>query len=155
MKNNLIIIALLIVAQSVSAQVAVSYFPFQSTFSVASNTEFLVWADCKLETNTAYTNLSMEFSPKVNFRRGEIANYYVGAGVNFDPTFAYNETPFTNGFFADLGTRIKPFAKARNIQLVLELSPYVNKAWSGGNLRSRLGLAWNFARSKDKADQKK
>lgn len=153
MKNILLLLPFFVFANTVSAQVAVSYFPFQSTLSVASSTEYLVWADCKLETNTVYTNMNMELSPKVNLRRGEIANYYVGAGVNFDPTFAYNKTPFTNGYFAELGTRIKPFAKARSLQLVFELSPYINKAWSGGNLRSRLGLAWNFSGKKKSSSE--
>jgi hypothetical protein len=133
-------------ALATQAQVVVSYFPIQSTLSVASNTDKLLWGDFKMETNTLFSNINMELSPKVNFRRREVVCYYLGAGINFDPTYKYKNTPFVNGFFADFGARIKPFAQCRNLQLVFEVSPYVNKEMIGGNLRSRIGVAWAFTK---------
>jgi hypothetical protein len=46
--------------------------------------------------------------------------------------------------------RAKPFTQLKNLQLVFELSPYVNKNFVGRNLRSRLGIAWNFTNSSSK-----
>jgi hypothetical protein len=130
----------------VQAQVAVSYFPFQSMLGVSSNTENRAWADLKIETNTFFSNLNMELSPKVNFRRTQWVNYYLGPGITFNPVNAAADLPILNGYFIDFGARIKPFEKVRNFQVVFEISPYLNKELFGGNLRTRLGIAWNFGK---------
>jgi len=129
------------------SQVAFSYFPFQSILSVSSNTEKLVWADFKLETNTFITNMNMELSPKCHVKRTEAANYYLGAGVSFNPAYVASDLAIMSGYFADIGVRIKPLKGARNVQVVFELSPYINAQLGGGNLRTRLGIAYNFNKS--------
>jgi len=129
------------------SQVAFSYFPFQSILSVSSNTEKLIWADFKLETNTFITNMNMELSPKFNVKRTESVNYYLGAGVNFNPAYIVSDLAVMSGYFADIGVRVKPLKGVKNLQVVFELSPYINAKLGGGNLRTRLGIAYNFARN--------
>ena len=86
----------------------------------------------------------MELSPKYNFKRTEWINYYLGAGVSFNPANLYADLPITNGYFIDFGIRAKPFIKIRSLQIVFEISPYANKEFASGNIRTRIGIAWNF-----------
>lgn len=126
------------------SQVAVSYFPFQSILSISTQTEKLFFIDYKIETNNFFSNLNMELSPKINLKRTEEINYYAGAGLSFNPANWKADLPVVNGYFMDFGIRVKPFKKIRNLQGVFEISPYVNKTFKSGNLRTRIGIAWNF-----------
>jgi hypothetical protein len=133
---------------SAFSQVEVSYFPFQSLLSLSTDTEKRVFADYKIETNTFLSNLNMEISPMVNVRRKERVNGYLGAGISFNPFNGYSDLPILNGYFAAFGVRIKPLKTLKSVHLIFELSPYFNKEWTGGNLRSRLGVGWNFRKEK-------
>lgn len=146
MKIKIIVLALFALLQNGYSQVAVGYFPFQSVLAVSTNTEKMLWLDYKIETNYFVSNLNMELSPKWNFKRTESVNYYAGLGIAFNPLFAFSDLPVVSGSFIDFGARIKPLKNAKNFQVVFELSPYVNSDFVGGNLRSKLGLAWNFAK---------
>jgi hypothetical protein len=149
---KLILTTLFIVVHLVSrSQVAISYFPIQSILSISSNTERLLWAEYKIETNTFFTNLNMEISPKINIKKTDWANYYVGPGASFNPSYGVAELGLINGYFLDLGARIKPIQKHKSVHLVFEISPYVNRTFDGGNLRTRLGVSYNFLnKRKDK-----
>jgi len=144
MKIKILAIVILALYQNGYSQVAVGYFPFQSVVSLSTNTEKAVWLDYKLETNSFSSNLNMEISPKWNFKRKESVNFYFGAGIAFNPIYAFSNLPVVNGSFLDFGARIKPLRQLKNLQVVFELSPYVNADVAGGNIRSKLGLAWNF-----------
>lgn len=143
MRSVVSIFLLSLLAAAADAQIAISYFPFVSTLSVATNTEKWIWGDYKIATNTFVSNLNMELSPKVNLRRGPIANYYLGPGISFNPANSFSDLPLINGYFLDMGARIKPL-KHKHFQVVFEISPYVNRAFTGGNLRTLLGVAYNF-----------
>jgi hypothetical protein len=128
----------------VAAQVAVTYFPFQSVLGVASNPERRLWAALSVETNTFISNVNVELHGLVNLHRAETVNAYLGLGVNANPAAAVNELPLLNGYLLTVGTRIKPLAANRRVQVVFELAPYVNTSFDGGTLRTLLGLAYNF-----------
>lgn len=153
MKTRAIILFIAACSLASKAQVAISYYPFQSLLSVSTNTEKLFWADYRIETNTFISNLNMELSPMLNIKRTERVNYYLGAGVSFNPAYAVSELPVLGGYFIDTGVRIKPFPKYKGVQILFEISPYVNARLSGGNLRTRLGLAYNFSRKKTNNEQ--
>lgn len=141
----LLVFALVILStRSVSSQIAIGYHPFQSVLSVSSTTEKSFWLDYKLETNSFLSNINMEFSPKYNVRMSERVNYYLGAGISINPLNGASDLPVTNGYFFDCGARIKPLSEDRNVQIIFELSPYVNREFSGGSLRTRLGIGYNF-----------
>ncbi len=144
MRKLLILTVFFISINIVKAQVAVSYYPFQSVLSVSSNTENILWADIRVETNTFFSNLNIEVSPMWNFKRTNWVNYYTGIGINFNPVNSSQNLPFINGYVIDFGARIKPLQKNKNIQLLFEISPYVNQEFTGGNLRTLLGIAYNF-----------
>jgi hypothetical protein len=152
MKRILIIFICLLTHKHIFAQVAISYFPFQSILSVSSNTDKRLFADFKIETNNFVSNLNMEFSPKFNLKSLEKVKYYTGIGISINPVNSFANLPITNGYFIDFGMRAKPFEKLNNLQVVFEISPYVNQEMNGGNLRTRIGIAWNFTR-KTKSDE--
>lgn len=146
MRRILVIIIFLITNKDLFAQLAISYFPFQSILSVSTNTDKRLFGEFKLETNNFISNLNMEISPKVNIKRFENINYYMGLGISINPVNLNANLPITNGYFLDFGMRASPFEKLNNLQVVFEISPYINKELKGGNLRTRIGLAWNFAK---------
>lgn len=131
-----------------AGQVAVTYFPFQSVLAVSTDTERRLWTGLNAETNTFVSNTNLELQGAVNVRKGETVNYYAGLGLNGNPFYALNQLPLLNGYSATVGARIKPLPNRRNVQLVFELAPYLNRYLDGGFLRTRLGLAYNFRRAK-------
>lgn len=144
MKRFLAILICLIAHKPIIAQVVVSYFPFQSILAVSTHTDKRLFADLKMETNNFISNLNMEFSPKFNLISLEKANYYTGIGISINPLNSFAQLPIANGYFIDFGIRAKPLEKLHNIQIVFEISPYVNREMNGGNLRTRLGIAFQF-----------
>lgn len=146
MKSVRLFFLMLFLALGAKGQLVLGYHPFQSVLSLSSNTERLVFADFKLETNNFASNLNMELSPKFNLKRGEWVDQYVGAGWAFNPANLAANLPVTNGYFVDYGFRFKPLAKQPKLLVVFEISPYVNRSFSSGNIRTRLGLGWRFSR---------
>ena len=146
------LLALLIACTArLNGQVAVSYFPFQDVLSLSSNPDRLLWADLGAETNTFFSNVNFEASCMLNLRRNTSASYYCGAGISVNPFFNLKGLQPVNGYALKIGTRIKPFKDHRGVQLVFEISPYVNSYLDGGLLRTMLGIAYNFSGQK-KAD---
>ena len=154
MKNifstRVILIFFATISLTAKSQIAITYFPFQSLLGVNTNTDKLVWLDYKIETNTFASNLNMELSPKINFIRKENVNYYFGPGISFNPVYYGSDLSITNGYFLDFGARAKPFTKCRNLQILFELSPYINNQFVSGNIRTRLGISYNFGKKSDK-----
>jgi hypothetical protein len=144
MKKTVILIFSLFVIVQLKAQVSLGYYPFQSILSVSTNTEKVIWGDFRIETNTFFSNINMELSPMWNFKRTDWVNYYTGVGVNFNPVNVFQDLPFINGYTLDFGARIKPLQKHKNVQLLFELSPYINQEFTSGNLRTLLGIGYNF-----------
>lgn len=146
MKGFLLVFVALSGTHAATAQVAVTYFPFQSVLGVSSDTERRVWAGLNAETNTFISNVNLEPQLMTNVKRGAVANYYAGLGINTNPFAAVNELPLINGYSLTAGVRIKPLPAHRNVQVVFELAPYTNRLLDGGYLRTMLGVAYNFRR---------
>ncbi|MBD2768278.1 hypothetical protein IC235_10275 [Hymenobacter sp. BT664] len=128
------------------AQVAVTYFPFQSVLGVASDTDRRLWGGVNAETNAFLSNVNLEWHGMANLKKGEGVNYYAGFGVNTNPLAAVNSLPLVNGYSFTVGARIKPLGNSRNVQVVFELAPYANAHLDGGTIRTLLGLVYNFRR---------
>lgn len=144
MKKIILLFFSLFVMAQLKGQISLGYYPFQSILSVTTNTEKAVWGDLRVETNTFFSNINMEFSPKWNFKRTDWVNYYTGIGVNINPVNPFQALPLINGYTFGFGARIKPIQKYKNVQLMFEISPYVNQEFTSGNLRSLLGVAYNW-----------
>jgi len=126
------------------SQIAVSYYPFQSILSVSSNTDKLLWADLRIETNTFFSNINLELNAMVNIKRTDWVNYYSGLGINVNPFYGLESLPFTNGYVLNVGVRVKPMQKHKNLQVIFEFGPYFNKNFDGGIVRALLGISYNL-----------
>ncbi|OFY50914.1 MAG: hypothetical protein A2W85_04705 [Bacteroidetes bacterium GWF2_41_31] len=80
----------------------------------------------------------------VNLKRTDWVNYYSGLGINVNPFYGIEDLPFTNGTVLCAGVRIKPIQKHKNLQVAFELSPYFNKYFDGGMVRTLLGISYNL-----------
>lgn len=144
MKVKMLFILALLFVKITIAQVSVGYYPFQSLLAVSTASDRLLWAEYKLETNTFMSNLNMELSPRINIKRTAQSKFYIGAGISINPINQFSELSALNGSFIDIGTRIKPLKTQPGFRVIFEISPYVNRTFDSGNLRTRLGLAWEF-----------
>ena len=149
LRTTFLVFFILLALLSGKAQIALTYYPFNNVFSVSSNTEKQVWADLRMETNTFYGNMAVEPHFMFNWKRTDRVNYHVGLGFNFSLFQEDSEADVFNGYSIDFGARIKPIQKHRNVQVVFELSPYINKYFDGGLFRALLGVAYNFGKKKD------
>jgi hypothetical protein len=148
-KLFLVITALFLLnISALSAQVAVGYYPFQSILSVSSDTENLLWADLRTETNTFFSNLNLETHLMVNISKSPWVNYYSGLGMHFNPFNGTSDIAIVNGYSFNIGARIKPLQDYPNVQLLFEVGPYINQGFDGGLLRTSLGIAYNFRSKK-------
>lgn len=134
----------LIITSQSKAQIAVGYYPFQSIIALSLNPENRIFGDFRVETNTFFSNTNMEILPLVNLKRTDWANYYIGAGINFNPLNSFNDLSITNGFLLATGVRVKPIAKNEDFQILFEISPYVNRTATGGIIRTLLGIAYTI-----------
>lgn len=126
------------------SQVALSYYPIQSIVSVSSNTDNLLWADLRIESNTFISNINLEFDAMVNIKRTDWVNYYAGIGININPFYGLEDLPLTNGYLFNVGVRVKPIQKHKNMHIIFEVSAYSNKYFDGGMLRTLLGVSYNI-----------
>jgi hypothetical protein len=125
---------------------SVGYYPWNGLLSVSSNPSKAFWLDARLQTNTLFGSLSTEILPMVNVKQKEAVQYYVGGGVrfNFIGTIAGVTNNIVEGYSLNLGARIAPIAANRNIKIVFELSPYVERRFDSGILKSNFGVAYVF-----------
>ena len=77
-----------------------------------------------------------------------MVNFYSGLGNELQFFNAANNISIINGYSLHFGTRIKPLKKINNLQLIFEISPYMNQKFDGGLLRTRLEVAYQFKRKK-------
>ncbi|WP_229238973.1 hypothetical protein [Emticicia sp. C21] len=130
---------------------ALTYYPFNSIFSIASNPNKPVWADVRFQMNSYFSSLSTEIAPMVNLTKGK-AKMYIGVGVkanflNYLNTDPQKRAPL-EGYCFNLGVRVSPFEKVPQFQGVFELSPYANKQFDLGIFRANLGVAYVFMKKK-------
>jgi hypothetical protein len=126
------------------AQMSVGYMPFESIISISTNTDRLIWGELRIQSNTFFGNVVTEPSLRWNFKRQNQANYYVGAGVSVNPFNPVQDLELIEGYAIAFGSRIKPIVKYPKIQLIFEISPYYNRYFDGGTLKSHLGVAYQF-----------
>lgn len=144
MKHLGIVFLLLVTLKVSQAQVGLSYFPWQSELAINTNSKKLIWGDLRIATNTFFGNLSFEPALMLNLKRHEKYQLYTGLGGNFNFFNAFGDLPITNGSALYIGCRA-PFIKSMpKLNFIFELSPYFNPTFSGGQLRSKIGIAYQF-----------
>lgn len=106
--------------------------------------------DARIQTNSLFSSLSIDLLPLVNLRRGEMIQWYLGGGIRLNPLYRIADPKADlikiDGYSLNFGARVSPLAKNRNIQVVLELSPFAKNDWASGVLRSNFGVAYIFGK---------
>ena len=146
MRIPIALLPFLLLSKLSPAQISIGYFPFQSEILIATNSERLIWGDFRVATNPFYGHITTEPVLMVNVKRAEWANFYGGIGTNLNFFNAASNISVVNGYSVHLGTRAKPLKRLTRLHVIFEISPYVNRNFDGGLLRTRIGLAYLFLR---------
>ncbi len=140
---------LLSTTHSAKAQATVTYYPFNSVFSVSSNAQRAVFVDCRIQMNSVLSSLNTEFAPMFRVSKQANSFYYIGAGVNTSIVGELTgEEDLLKGYFLSAGLRVSPFEKFRNVAVAFETSPYANKNFKSGVFRAWLGVSYQFKKKK-------
>lgn len=149
-KRLLFCFATLLSLSNAYGQASVSYFPWNGLLGISTNPRKLVWMDARVQTNSLFSSLSLDLLPLINLRRGEMVQWYLGGGVRLNPLYRIADPKADlikiDGYSINFGARVSPFEKNRNIQVVLELSPFAKNDWASGVLRSNFGVAYVFGK---------
>ncbi|MFK8037879.1 MAG: hypothetical protein AB8B74_06285 [Crocinitomicaceae bacterium] len=137
-----------LLSKTIMAQLSIGYYPIQSEISFSTNSDRLIWGDLRIATNTFFGNITTEPILMANLKRNEKVNFYGGVGMNFNFLNAASNISIINGYSLHIGSRIKPLKKLSNLQIIFEVSPYMNSEFDGGLLRTRLGLAYQFGKKR-------
>ena len=152
MKRIFLLIVILIAANKsvLLAQASVGYYPWSSLLSVSTNPKKAVWLDSRFQTNSLFSSLSVDILPMINLKRGEVVQWYIGGGLRLNPLYriadAKADLITIDGYSLNVGVRIAPIPQNRNIQLALELNPYVKNDFASGVLKSHFGLVYFFGK---------
>ena len=151
MKRLILLCFIFFVSKIVSAQLSIGYYPFQSELSISTNAENTIWGDLRIASNTFFGNITIEPILMVNINRTEIINYYGGIGMNLNFFNTYDNISIINGYNLHFGTRAKPIKQLNSLHVIFEISPYMNRNFDGGLLRTRLGIAYQFKKKEKKS----
>ena len=142
--------------EGLMAQGSVGYYPWSNLLSVSTNPRNIFWVDGRFQTNSLFSSLSVDILPMINLKRGEITQWYIGGGVRLNPLYRIADSKAdlvtVDGYSLNVGVRIKPLPQNRNIQLALELNPYVKDKFDSGVLKSHFGVVYVFTRKKKKTE---
>ncbi|WP_439555212.1 hypothetical protein [Dyadobacter sp.] len=137
---------------TLKAQASVGYYPWSSLLSVSTNSKKAIWLDTRFQTNSLFSSLSVDLLPMINLKRGEVVQWYIGGGLRLNPLYriadANADLITIDGYSLNVGVRISPLPQNRNIQLALELNPYVKDEFDSGVLKSHFGLVYVFGKKK-------
>lgn len=134
------------------AQASVGYYPWSNLLSISTNPKRAVWLDTRFQTNSLFSSLSVDILPMVNLKRGEVVQWYIGGGLRLNPLYriadANADLITIDGYSVNVGVRVSPLPQNRNIQLALELNPYVKDDFASGVLKSHFGVVYLFRKKK-------
>ncbi len=156
MKRTVRFLALLLLlkAGDCFSQASVAYYPWSSLLGVSTNPRNVLWLDTRLQTNSLFSSLSVDILPMVNLKRGEVVQLYLGGGVRLNPLHKIADDAANvitvDGYSVNFGARIAPLPQLRNLQLALELNPFVKKNIESGVLKSHFGLVYHFNKKERK-----
>jgi hypothetical protein len=147
MKKTLLTL-LLLTAFSTAFSQGFAYYPFSSVFSFSSNPTRTIWVDSRFQTNSYFSSLSTEVALMANFNDNPKARFYGGLSSRFNFLVLVNDyrAEVLEGYGLHAGIRSEPFAKLPRLQLAFEISPYVQKDFEIGLMRSYLGIAYYVGR---------
>lgn len=158
MKRLIILVVFFLICgrEGLMAQGSVGYYPWSNLLTISTNPRKVFWVDSRFQTNSLFSSLSVDILPMINFKRGEITQWYFGGGVRLNPLYRIADSKAdlvtVDGYSFNVGVRIKPLPQNRNIQLALELNPYVKDKFDSGVLKSHFGVVYVFTKKKKKVE---
>jgi hypothetical protein len=123
-----------------------TYYPWQSQFEISTAPYRTLWLQFRLQGNSVFSSMNTEIAPMITFKKNEKSAFYFGPGVQFNLLNQLNEKETLNGYFLNLGTRVYPFEKTKQVGIAFELSPYANKDFDIGTWRYLFGISYSFGR---------
>jgi hypothetical protein len=149
LKSFMVIFLLINIYQNANSQ-SVSYYPFNSQLSIATNPTKNAWMDFRFQMNSFISSLNTEPALMVNLAYTKNANFYAGGGTNLGIVGAIvDNRRLINGYFGSFGVRAYPFKEAQKVSVNFELSPYVQYDGAAGQFRAWLGMGYHFGGNKN------
>lgn len=139
--KKLLVLILLVNALQLKAQISIGYFPLNNAFSVTSDPDKLLWVDGRIETNTFFGNIDPELFGMINLHRDSKYSIYSGLSCRFTVSGASEDNDIIAGYSVTAGSRFTPVEKWKKLQIIFELSPYLNNQFNSGLLRAYLGIS--------------
>lgn len=154
-KGALLTLIFLSLSYGTFAQGSIAYYPWNGLLSFSTNPRKPLWLDTRVQTNSLFSSLSVDLLPLINLKRGEVAQWYLGGGLRINPLYRIADPKAklltVDGYSINFGVRTSPFAQNRQIQVSLELNPYVKDDFASGVLKSHFGVVYVF-RKKEKGN---
>ena len=143
-----------LLSQTTQAQGSAAYYPWSGLLAFGTNPKKAIWFDARVQTNSLFSSLSVDLLPLVNLKRGEVAQWYLGGGLRINPLYRIADPDAklitVDGYSINLGVRASPFPQNRQIQIALELNPYIADGFSSGVLKSHFGVVYVFKRKEQR-----
>ncbi|GHB54200.1 hypothetical protein [Persicitalea jodogahamensis] len=140
-----------------NAQGSASYYPWSGLLAFSTNPRKAIWLDTRVQTNSLFSSLSVDLLPLINLKRGEVAQWYLGGGLRVNPLYRIADPDArlitVDGYSINFGVRASPFPQKRQIQIALELNPYITDGFSSGVLKSHFGVAYVFRKREKSKDE--
>ncbi len=156
-KGTLLALLFIGLSQGTYAQGSVGYYPWNGLLSFSTNPRKPLWLDTRVQTNSLFSSLSVDLLPLINLKRGEVAQWYLGGGLRVNPLYRIADPKAklltVDGYSINFGVRAAPFARNRQIQVALELNPYVKDDFASGVLKSHFGVVYIFRKRENKTDE--
>lgn len=156
MKKYILFFAFLLLygPEKLLAQSSVGYYPWSSLLTVSTNPKKTIWLDTRFQTNSLFSSLSVDILPMYTIKRTEVVQWYAGGGLRLNPLYRISDSNAAlitiDGYSVNVGVRISPIPQNRQIQLALELNPYVKDKFDSGVLKSHFGVIYAFSKKKKK-----
>lgn len=144
-------------SQTTQAQGSAAYYPWSGLLAFSTNPKKAIWLDTRFQTNSLFSSLSVDFLPLINLKRGEVVQWYLGGGLRVNPLYRIGDPKAklltVDGYSINLGVRASPFSQNKQIQIALELNPYIADGFSSGVLKSHFGVVYVFKKRKNREPQ--
>ena len=144
MIQKLCLIGLFIGFAQIAQSQTFTYYPWQSQFEISSNPKNRLWLQFRIQGNSVFSSMNTEIAPMITIKKNPKSVFYFGPGLQFNLLNHLNEKSTLNGYFLNIGTRVYPFEKAKNVGIAFEISPYAAKDFDIGTWRYLFGASYTF-----------
>jgi hypothetical protein len=143
MRKGLLLVFLLFCGSFAYSQ-TVTYYPWNSLLELSSSPQKPLWLQLRLQGNSVFSSMNTELGAMITLSRKPKAVYYFGPGIQFNLLNGQQDKDLLNGYYLNIGTRVRPSEKYKKVGIAFEISPYAAKAFDIGTWRYLLGVSYSF-----------